>query len=131
MLALRDSDNLGRLHMFGALSGTSLWGKSMNAGWTPVTVRYFEMVGGARRVAVLSLRESDQRPIVAIFNADTGARVQNVKYLPGAIPVNLTIVPDTTLDLDGQPEPGVTMEDGTIRIRDSLTRELLQTLNAP
>ena len=66
-----------------------------------------------------------------ITGADTGARVQNVKYLPGAIPVNLTIVPDTTLDLDGQPEPGVTMEDGTIRIRDSLTRELLQTLNAP
>ena len=52
-------------------------------------------------------------------------------FKTGQTGVDLTIFPDTTLDSGKQPELGVTLDDGTVQIRDSLTKQLLQTLHAP
>ena len=132
-MALRLDPLLGttqpRLYVFDALTGNRLWTRGMNRSWTPVAVKAFLTAGGGRRVAVLTQRGSDQRPIVSIYNANTGALIQNVLFRAGQTAVDLTIFPDTTLDIRRQPELGVTMDDGSIRIRDSVTKQLLQTLS--
>ena len=80
-------------------------------------------------MAVLTQRGSDQRPIVSIYNANTGELIDKVLFRAAQTAVGLTIFPDTTLDIRRQPELGVTMADGSIRIRDSVTKQLLQTLS--
>ena len=94
-------------------------------------VRVLKEVEGGRQAAALMQWLTDDRPLVAIYNANTGELLDTVLYKKGLTGVDLTIFPDTTLDSGKQPELGVTMVDGTVRIRDSLTKDLLQTLNAP
>ena len=80
---------------------------------------------------MLSQRESDQKPLVSIFDSGTGVRLYDVPFKPGQIAMGLTIFPDTSLDAGTEPELGVTMEDGLIDLRDSVSKVLIQTLNAP
>jgi hypothetical protein len=129
--ALRASDSQPRLYMFDAMTGVRLWVKRQRTTWVPLSVKAFETASGGRRVAALMQRQTDQRPLVAIYNANTGKLLYTVLFKTGLTGVDLTIFPDTTLDSGGQPELGVTMDDGTIRVRDSQTKDLLQTLNAP
>jgi hypothetical protein len=130
-LAIKTSDNQPKIYMIDPLTKARLWGANRPIGYTPVAVRYFATAGGDHRVAVLSQRESDQKPLVSIHNADTGARLYDVAFIAGQVPKGLTIFPDTSLDAGSEPEIGVTMDDGVIRIRDSVTTTLIQTLNAP
>ena len=110
VLALRASDTRPRLYVFDAITGDRLWVRGLNASWAPIAVRAFQTAGGAWRVAALTQRGSDERPIVAIYNANTGALIDNVLFQAGQTAVDLTIFPDTTLDTAKQPELGVTME---------------------
>ena len=128
VLALRTSDLKPRLYVYDALTGDELWAVSRAIGWNPVAVRAFTTSGGDPRIAALFQRESDETPIVSTFDANTGALVDNVLFEPGQIAITLTIFPDTTLDSGTEPELGVTMDDGTIKIRDSSSGDLLQTL---
>jgi len=131
VLALRASDNRPRLYVFDVRTDARLWVTKIQLGWTPVAVRSYETSGGAGRIAALLIRDSDQKPVVWTFNVNTGALIQKVQFDPGQTPVDLTIFPDTSLDGNTEPELGVTMDDGTIKIRDSVSKALLQTLNAP
>ena len=51
-----------------------------------MTVKAYQTAGGAWRVAALTQRGSDERPIVAIYNASTGAQLQNAI---GDLPVDV------------------------------------------
>jgi len=68
---------------------------------------------------------------VSVFDANTGEALGNVIYKSNQVAVDLTIFPDTSLDSAKNPELGVTMDKGTIEIRDAITTELIQTLGAP
>ncbi len=68
---------------------------------------------------------------MSVFNANTGEALGNAIYKPNQVAVDLTIFPDTSLDSAKNPELGVTMESGTIEIRDAISTELIQTLGAP
>jgi hypothetical protein len=133
-LSLRTSDNKGRLLLHNALTATKLWGATLNAGRTPVKVAGFQAASGAIRVAVLQLRESDQRPIVSVFNGNTGAVVENVFYDAGQEPVDLVIFPDLSSDPNLQPELGVLIEGESelaFKLRDSTTGDLVSTVSVP
>ena len=128
VLALRTSDLKPRLYVYDAMTGDELWAVSRAIGWDPLAVRSFTTSGGEPRIAALFQRESDDTPIVSTFDANTGALIDNVLFEANQTGVNLSIFPDTTLDSGAEPELGVTMDDGTIRLRDSETKDLLQTL---
>ena len=128
VLALRSSDLKPRLYVYDALTGDELWAVSRAIGWDPLAVRAFTTSGGEPRIAALFQRTSDDTPIVSTFDANTGELIDNVLFEPGQTGITLTIFPDTTLDSGTEPELGVTMDDGTIKIRDSSSGNLLQSL---
>ncbi len=129
VLALRTSDQQSRLHMYDLTVDDRLWRADLSSDFTPVAVRSFKTAGGANRLAVLLNRVSDQKPTVWIYNANNGDDlIRKVQFDVGQTGVALTIFPDTSLDAGTEPELGVTMDDGTVEIRDSKSKALLQRL---
>jgi hypothetical protein len=130
-LALRTSDNKGRLFVFDALTAAKLWGATLAGGRTPIAVKAFQGATGAWRIAVLSLRTSDDRPVVTIYNGNTGALLDNVLYGTGQAPLLLLPIADTSLDPKSDPELAVIMTNQKIQIRDSVIKNLIKTLSLP
>ncbi len=81
-------------------------------------------------MAVLVHRISDDRPIVTIYDANTASVIDNVFFGIGQTPLDLTIIPDTGLDGNNNPELGVVVDNGALemKVRDSVTNNLLQTI---
>jgi CSLREA domain-containing protein len=134
VLAVRTTDERGRVLVYDALTAVKLWAAILGAGQAPVAIRSFATSGGATRVAALVERTSDSKPIVRIFNGNTGAVVDNVSYDAGQAPVDLLVLADSTLDGNANPELGVLVNpdsDTQMRVRDSVTKNLLQTLSVP
>ena len=73
------------------------------------------------------------QPVTGLLSFPVGRHgtLGNVIYKANQTAVDLTIFPDTSLDSAKNPELGVTMDKGTIEIRDSITTQLIQTLGAP
>jgi hypothetical protein len=130
VMALRETDNQGRVFVYDALTATKLWAATVASGRQPVAIKAFQSAGGGWRVAVLVHRTSDNRPIVSIYNANTGAIVDNVFFVTGQTPLDLTIIPDTGLDGNNNPELGVVVDNGALemKVRDSVSKTLLQTV---
>jgi hypothetical protein len=134
VLALRTTDDRGRVFVYDALTAVKLWAATLGAGQAPVAVRSFETATGGKRVAALVERLSDTKPIVRIYNGNTGVVVDNISYNTGQTPVDLLVLPDTTLDGNANPELGVLVNPDSgaeLRVRDSATKKLIQTLSVP
>ncbi len=133
VLAQRVSDDRGKLFVFDAFTGASLWGASLVDGREPVAVRAYVPASGGPRLAVLQEQLSDKTPIVTVFQGDTGAVVTNVVYGSGQTPVALEVIPDLALDSGSEPEFSVLIKDDAlrVRVRDSVSRALIQTLPIP
>ncbi len=133
VLARRVSDDRGKLFVYDAFTGAPLWGASLVGGREPVAVRAYVPASGGPRLAVLQARLSDETPIVTVYQGDTGAVVTNVVYGSGQTPIALEVLPDLALDSGSEPEFSVLMQDDVlrIRVRDSVSRDLIQTLSVP
>ena len=134
VLTLRTTDGRGRVFVYDALIAAKLWAAALGTGQTPVALRSFQTAGGGARVAVLVERRSDMRPIARIYNSNTGTVVDNVAYEAGQVPLALLITPDTSLDDNANPELSVLVDrdsDRQLRVRDSVTKTLLQTISIP
>ncbi len=106
----------------------------MGKSGVPVAIRAFETPNGGKRIAALQSRFSDNRPIVRLLNGNTGAIISNVSYLRDQEALDLIVVPDTSLDGNDSLELGVLVNSiaGTrLRVRDSVTKALIQSLNIP
>jgi hypothetical protein len=134
VLALRSTDDRGRVLVYDAFTAAKLWAATLGAGQSPVAIRAYETPGGGRRVAALVERSSDSKPIVRVFNSNTGLVVDNIAYNAGQVPVDLVVIPDTSLDGNSTPELGVMVNPDSapqLRVRDSVTKALIQTIGLP
>jgi hypothetical protein len=127
VLALRLSDDRGRLFVNDALTGAKLWGATLGAGRELLGVAVYQTSTGTTRVALLSLRTTDQRPIVTIYDGDTGSVVTNVLFESGEARA-LTIFPDVSGN--NEPELGV-LFDSVLRLRDSDTKAVTNVIGLP
>ena len=134
VLAERLSDQRGRVLAYDASTGLKLWGALLATGDTPIGIQAFAASAGNGRLAILQWQRDDDRPIVRMLDTQTGNLINNVTYVRGQQPLLLVVIPDTALDLNREPELGVVVDSiaGTfIRVRDSVTQELIQSLRVP
>jgi hypothetical protein len=127
VLGLRTTDNVGRVFVYDSLTAAKIWAASQAQGRVPIDIKAYTNGAGAVRVAALQLRSSDQRPIVTIYNGNTGAVVTNVFYESGD-PLALTIYPDVSDN--NEPELGV-LFDTDLRLRDSVTKAVVSIISLP
>jgi hypothetical protein len=127
VLGLRTTDNVGRVFVYDSLTAAKIWAASQAQGRVPIDIKAYTNGAGAVRVAALQLRSSDQRPVVTIYNGNTGAVVTNVFYESGE-PVALTIYPDVSSN--NEPELGV-LFDTDLRLRDSVTKAVVSIISVP
>jgi hypothetical protein len=118
---------VGRVFVYDSLTAAKIWAASQAQGRVPVDIKAYTNGAGAVRVAALQLRSSDQRPIVTIYNGNTGAVVTNVFYESGD-PLALTIYPDVSDN--NEPELGV-LFDTDLRLRDSVTKAVVSIISLP
>jgi hypothetical protein len=131
VLALRQADERGRLFVYDTMTAAKLWAATVGSTRTPVDVKVYQTSTQRTRVAVLAERISDKRPIVTIYEGDTGALVTNISYNADQTPVSLVVVPD--LNNNAEPELGVLVKDQglKLRVRDSATKGLVQAITVP
>ena len=139
VLALRYRDQRGRLFVYDALTGSLLWTATLPFGRTPVALQTFESAGGQTALAALQTRESDLRPYVSVFDADTGLLARQIAFsvVPDYRALTLGVLPDLSLDANAEPElvvwtylfdPMTATFTFRSPIRDSVSKELLQVL---
>lgn len=128
VLALDRASQRGRLFVHDALTAARLWLQTLPGGQVPVAVRAYATPAGAARLGVLSQRLADRTPLVVVYRGNTGGLVNRVLFDSAQTPATFTVVPDLTLDPGVQPEFSVLMRDGRLRVRDSVSSVLLQTL---
>jgi len=139
VLALRDRDQRGRLFVYDALTGSLLWTATLPFDRTPVSLQTFESAGGQAALAALQSRDSDLRPFVSVFDADTGLLARQLAFsvVPDYRALTLGVLPDLSLDANAEPElvvwtylfdPNTMTFTFRSPIRDSVSKELLQVL---
>jgi hypothetical protein len=136
VLALRTTDNRGRLLVYDALTGAKLWGATLATGRVPVSVVPVVTSGGEQQLAALQRRNSDIRPVVTFYDVDSGGLVKHVFFDADQFPLALAALPDSVIDAGSDPELAVFVFDipnqvARTRVRDSVSKQLIQTLELP
>jgi hypothetical protein len=136
VLARRTTDNRGRLLVYDALTGAKLWGATLAAGRDPRSVVSVVTSGGAQQLAALQRRIADTRPVVTVYDVDSGGLVNNIFFDADQFPLGLGALPDSVIDIGSDPEMAVFVFDipnqvARTRVRDSVSKQLIQTLELP
>jgi hypothetical protein len=133
VLSLRESDSKARLFVFDAVTGVKLYPTTV---WNrePIAVTTLVSPGGESGIAVLTRRPGDNTPVVSLLDGDSGMLGRNIAYESGQTPLDLVLLADLPADPNEALEIGVLVDTGfdlELRIRDTETKQLIQTVSVP
>ncbi len=129
VLAKQLADGRARLSVYDALTGARLWAVTLRLDREASGLAAFRTAGGGKRLAVLQRRPTDDAVLVGLYDGDTGGLVTTLTYESG-MPLGLGVFPDLMISGNGEPELGV-LYLGQLRLRDSLSGELVRLLEFP
>ncbi len=132
ILTRREASGTARLYFNDALTGARFWSRGWNR--APVALDTLILPAETDGIAVLTERLTDQAQILSLMESDTNAIGANVPFGSGVTGLDFVVLPDLSVDPGTDPELSALVRTAAgleLRVRDAVTKDLIQTIPIP